>query len=97
MVEFLRVVQEFNDFFEFFFCFINVSDIIKGYVVMFFGQYFGFGFVKVYCIIFVIVLYVVYEIDLYIDQQKERQQVQDKSLKVGLFLCFGFYWYVLGQ
>ena len=66
--KFLRVTQEFNDFFQLFFGFINACDIIKRYTSMFLGQQFRLGFTKAHRTTFTATLHPVHEIDPNTDQ-----------------------------
>ena len=61
--KFLRVAQEFNDFFQLFFGFINACDIIKRHTSMFLGQQFRLGFTKAHRTTFTATLHPVHEID----------------------------------
>ena len=72
--EFLRVAQEFHDFFQLFLGFINAGDIVKGHAAMLFGQHLGFGFAKTHGPATTTALHPVHEVDPDTNQQQEGQQ-----------------------
>ena len=88
--EFLRIAQEFNDFFQLFLGFVDACNVVKGHATLLFRQHLGLGFAKAHRAAFAATLHAVHEIDPHTDQQKEGKQAQDKGLEAGLLLRLGF-------
>ena len=87
--KFLGIAQEFYDFFQFFFGFINACNIVKCHTALLFGQKLCLGFAKAHRATFAAALHAVHEIDPHTDQQQEGENCHKEGLKPRLFLGLG--------
>jgi multidrug efflux pump subunit AcrA (membrane-fusion protein) len=71
--EFLRVAQEFDDFFQLVLGFVDPGDIVKRDAPVLFGQQLGLGFAKAHRAPFAAPLHAVHEENPHADKQDERQ------------------------